>query len=170
MTRSIRTFVCELPIPPRSTYVFSIINTNYHRSFATCRDHTRIHLLAGKQCCQALNSAAEANESVDARRLYEFAGCGIDGGIDKDHPRAPGEVIRPLPVIAAHRATMAAPRLVASTTPGQIWPTRPRSHLESLPTRYMYRTCTYLGKVWPKARLDRSKWLHGLPDGCAMLT
>ena len=111
MTRSIRTFVCELPIPPRSTYVFSIINTNYHRSFATCRDHTRIHLLAGKQCCQALNSAAEANESVDARRLYEFAGCGIDGGINKDHPRAPGEVIRPLPVIAAHRAPMAAPRL-----------------------------------------------------------
>ena len=114
MTRSIRTFVCELPIPPRSTYVFSIINTNYHRSFATCRDHTRIHLLAGKQCCQALNSAAEANESVDARRLYEFAGCGIDGGINKDHPRAPGEVIRPLSVIAAHRAPMAAPRLPIS--------------------------------------------------------
>ena len=99
--------------------MFSIINTNYHRSFATCRDHTRIHLLAGKQCCQAQNSAAEANESVDARRLYEFAGCGIDDGIDKDHPRAPGEVIRPLTVIAAHRAPMAAPRLQDSKTPAR---------------------------------------------------
>ena len=90
--------------------MFFIINTNYHRSFATCRDHTRIHLLAGKQCCQALNSAAEANESVDARRVCELAGCRIDDGINKDHRRASGEVARPLPVIAAHRATMAAPR------------------------------------------------------------
>ena len=68
-------------------------------------------MLAGKQCCQALDSALEANDSVDARRVCELAGIRIDDGINKDHRRAPGEVARPLPVIAAHRTPMAAPRL-----------------------------------------------------------
>ena len=111
MTRSIRTFVRELPIRSRSRYVFSIINANCHRSLATCRDHTRIRLLAGKHLSQALDSAAEANESVDARRVCELAGCRIDDGINKDHRRAPGEVARPLPVIAAPCSPKICPRL-----------------------------------------------------------
>ena len=37
--------------------------------------------------------------------------CGIDDGYDNNHRRASGEVARLLPVIAAHRTPMAAPRL-----------------------------------------------------------
>ena len=58
-----------------------------------------------------LKLALVANESVDARRVCELAGCRIDDGINNDHRRASGEVARPLPVIAAHRTPMAAPRL-----------------------------------------------------------
>ena len=67
--------------------------------------------MAGKQCCQALDSAAEANDSVDARRVCELAGSRIDDGINKDHRRASGEVARPLPVIAAPRSPKICPRL-----------------------------------------------------------
>ena len=52
-----------------------------------------------------------ANESVDARLLYEFAGGRIDDGINKDHRRASGEVARPLAVIAATRSPKIYPRL-----------------------------------------------------------
>ena len=94
-------------------------------------------------------------------------GCGIDDGYDSNHRRASGEVARPLPVIAAPRSPKICPRLhLDYAWPDLAGKASPRSHLEPLPTRYR----TYLGKVWPKARLDRSKWLHGLPDGCAMLT
>ena len=111
MTRSIRTFARELPIRSRSRYVFSIINTHYHRSLTTCLNRTRIHMMAGKQCCQALDSAAEANDSVDARRVCELAGSRIDDGINNDHRRASGEVARPLPVIAAPCSPKICPRL-----------------------------------------------------------
>ena len=67
--------------------------------------------MAGKQCCQALDSALVANDSVDARRVCELAGCRIDDGINKDHRRAPGEVARPLPVIAAPCSPKICPRL-----------------------------------------------------------
>ena len=101
----------ELPIRSRSRYVFSIINTHYHRSLTTCLHRTRIHMLTGKQCCRALNSALVANDSVDARRVCELAGCRIDDGINNDHRRASGEVARPLPVIAAPRSPKICPRL-----------------------------------------------------------
>ena len=78
---------------------------------ATCRDHTRIHLLAGKHLSQALDSAAEANDSVDARRVCELAGSRVDNGINNDHRRASGEVARPLPVIAAPCSPKICPRL-----------------------------------------------------------
>ena len=52
-----------------------------------------------------------SQHSIDGRRLFKLGGCWTDDGYGKDHRRAPDEVIRPLPVIAAHRATMAAPRL-----------------------------------------------------------
>ena len=91
--------------------MFSIINTHYHRSLTTCLHRTRIHMMAGKQCCQALDSAAEANDSVDARRVCELAGSRIDDGINNDHRRASGEVARPLPVIAAPCSPKICPRL-----------------------------------------------------------
>ena len=56
-------------------------------------------------------TAAVSQHSIDGRRLFKLGGCWTDDGYGKDHRRAPDEVIRPLPVIAAHRATMAAPRL-----------------------------------------------------------
>ena len=68
-------------------------------------------MMAGKQCCQALDSALVANDSVDARRVCELAGCRIDDGINNDHRRASGEVARPLPVIAAPRSPKICPRL-----------------------------------------------------------
>ena len=43
--------------------------------------------------------------------MSKLRGCGIDDGYDNNHRRASGEVARPLPVIAAHRTLMAAPRL-----------------------------------------------------------
>ena len=98
--------------------------------------------------------------------MSKLSGCRIDDGINNDHRRASGEVARPLPVIAAPRSPKICPRLYLADAWPDLAAARPRSHLEPLPTRYR----TYLGKVWPKARLDRSKWLHGLPNGCAMLT
>ena len=98
--------------------MFSIINANCHRSLATCRDHTHIRLLAGKHLSQALDSAAEANESVDARLPFELAGCRIDDGINKDHRRASGEVARPLSVIAAPHSPKICPRLLLA----DAWP------------------------------------------------
>ena len=62
----------------RSSYVFFIINTNYHRLLTTCLHRTRKHILAGKQLSQALRSAAVANGSVDQRQLPKLGGCRID--------------------------------------------------------------------------------------------
>ena len=47
----------------------------------------------------------------------------------------------------------------ASQPAAQFWPERLRSHVQPLGTRYR----TYLGMVRPRARPDRSKWLHGSP-------
>ena len=58
----------------------------------------------------SLNTSV-SHDSIDEGRMSKLRGCGIDDGYDNNHRRASGEVARLLPVIAAHRTPMAAPRL-----------------------------------------------------------
>ena len=59
-------------------------------------------------------------------------------------------------------------QLHASTSlpPGQKWPGRHRSLSEPLGRRF----CPYVRSLEPRARPDRSKWLHGSPAESVMLS
>jgi hypothetical protein len=100
------------------------------------------------------------------------AASGRPTSIARSTPLAPGSILAPMAVIQVQRARsrdhfgsskLSLRRWSAlrrtSQPQAQFWPERLRSHFEALGTRYR----THLGMVGPRARPDRSKWLHGSP-------
>ena len=70
----------------------------------------------------------------------------LKGRINRDHRHASGEVVLPLPVIAAPHLPKICPRLLLA----DAWPDLARKASE--PSKMLLnRYRTYLGKVWPKA-------------------
>ena len=97
--------------------------------------------------------------------------------VDSTRSHVAGSIVLPITIIRVHRtrsrdhfwsARLCRARCSAlrrsSWLPGQIWPGRLRSLIETLATRY----CTYLGMARPKAQPHPSKWLHGSTNESVM--
>ena len=104
--------------------------------------------------------------------MSKLSGCGIDDGYDTNHRRASGEVARPLPVIAAHRAPKICPRLHLD----YAWPDLADKASEpSRATSYPLSYLSWQGLAKSAAGSEQmASWfteqVRPLPNGCAMLT
>jgi len=105
---------------------------------------------------------SEAHGQIDERRRTVAVDLQCSRGMHGVYTGTLRLVARPLPVRGCHFHRIRG-KTISLAAAGSGWPTpaRRRNHFKPLCTGHR----PYLGTTKPSARLDRTNWHHGLPDG-----
>jgi hypothetical protein len=103
---------------------------------------------------------SEAHGQIDERRRTVAVDLQCSRGMHGVYTGTLRLVARPLPVRGCHFHRIRG-KTISLAAAGSGWPTRRRNHFKPLCTGHR----PYRGTLKPSARLDRTNWHHGLPDG-----